>query len=938
MRITYDRNRADGVLTPSDGGVVFCAAEEGECGFGGLHRTATLTFRNTQPMDYRMYEVSADGSEILLFDTVRLEDRSYLFLQDGMSWPPVVKLRVPYVDRDARFIRNSRLEVAFDSIAKGRFDSYVQREVRLNGAPLQVAADGTFDLHTQPFDDRNQISDNVLTFARRPDEDCTVFSSAGQQVVTVGENSIELRLRSPLRVSDQIYGFRTVRELTITLRCSTGDGGVDAGEPDAGTMFLDGGVDDGGGLVDAGGFDAGPPDAGTPDAGTLDAGAPDSGTPDAGLPDAGPVDAGVPPQLACAPAVYMTTSFDLGSTDTIYRHRPNGSVELDFTVPTTVRVVSLKRATGAAIAMLSLSTGVVQIFDGSGALVTSFSPLSGNAGAIAACDFDLDGDDDVLVGTKQGAQAQYEVALADGTQLQPVTAIANHTRALSVACGDVEGTGGSPQVIIGPGFSADNSVRVFTWQGGVLNTFQPYGSSHWDGVEVAVARLSPTGPERIVTTQRTFAPTQVRVFTSGGTLLASRDVFDATYTSGSSVSAADLNADGLDEIVVSQLTSVQVRVLSPQLDPVSGWLNNGFLGVGAVVSATPRAAQGCPTVQPDAGVDAGIDAGVDAGTQSPRDAGAGCTAEEGHQLFKLPQPYLDLYTRVEQHDGYAWFTESGGGGYASVWKVPLDGGQGSPVANAVQEPTGLVVNATDVFFTDKGNFGQLNGRLKHLPLDGGQPVETNMLDFPIDVALVSTDAGQALVWITAGNTRLNRSDFEGTVLASTNTLSSPTVMTTDETHVYYANLNRVVERFPLDFTNTTQATTIAHAQTVPLDPVYAMQVVGDDLFILHSAGSPNARTRITRIARDGSGGPVLVANVNGVQSRAMQIVNGWIYVAEGSYAPGCSAYRIWRVPVTSVQASTVETVANSPVPFSDFSIGPDWLVMLRDAVWAAPAP
>ncbi len=88
---------------------------------------------------------------------------------------------------------------------------------------------------------------------------------------------------------------------------------------------------------------------------------------------------------------------------------------------------------------------------------------------------------------------------------------------------------------------------------------------------------------------------------------------------------------------------------------------------------------------------------------------------------------------------------------------------------------------------------------------------------------------------------------------------------------------------------------------------------------------------------DGTGTATTVADVAGGFGRHMHVVNGFVYVSEGSFATGCSAYRIWRTPVTSVNATSVQPVANSSVPFTDFDVGPNRLLMLRNAVWSAPA-
>ncbi|MGV3619640.1 MAG: hypothetical protein ACO1OB_02415 [Archangium sp.] len=892
---------------------------------------ARVSFTGFGPTKFDVLERRSDGNEVPLFTLHTPIPRSSGRGENALfvSRTPVdVAIKLPWVDESGAYVTNLVARASLDGTTEAKVTINGQRNLNLTVWVDGVRSTSNDTLALPTILLRNGAPQQVEVAVQKPagvsscaiaiPELTSTFSS------TETADRVTARLETPLLTGLDEPDRSPARMISIRVTCDfpVEDGGFDAGFPDAGG-------------IDSGVSDAGVPDAGNTDAGAPDAGEPDAGVPDAGAPDAGVVDAGVPAQLACAPAVYAAA---LTGSDRINRHAANGTLTNTFSPfgsNGAVRVAPLKRTNGTALAVLSVDSGVVTIFDQSGSVEQSFTPLSGNGGSIAGCDIDFDGNDDVVVGNREGTTAQFVVRHFTGVSQQPVNTVSGNTRATSVACGQVDSQSTIPRVVVGPGYGTSNQVRVYTAQGGLISSFTPYTSAFWDGVEVSVAKTNENQNDRIITAQRTFSATEVRAFTGGGTQVGNRSVFGSAYEEGSSVSAADLNGDGVDEVIVGQrMNAANVRVLSGDtLVETGSWTSSGFTG-GIALSAAPRASWQCPTTQPDAGM-------PDAGTPV-RDAGAGCTADEGRLLGVLPPGYPSLYTRVEQRHGIAWFTEGGTGGYASLWNVKLDGGALTPVAQAMEEPTGLVVTDSDVYFSDKGHIGQLNGLVVNVPLDGGQPYPLAMMqDFTIGVARVTIDAGtssEELVWINAGNTRLNRSDLWGANQVSTSTLGGPVVMTTDATHVYYATSNRAVQRFPLDFVSTSVGTTIVSSQTFPLDPVYALQVVGDDLFILHSAGLPNARTRVVKFPRDGTGAPTPVVTVNGVFSTSMHIVGNWLYVGENGYAPGCSTYRVWRVPVTASQTFTVEPVANSSSPISDFSVGPQWLVLLRNGVWAVPAP
>jgi len=256
------------------------------------------------------------------------------------------------------------------------------------------------------------------------------------------------------------------------------------------------------------------------------------------------------------------------------------------------------------------------------------------------------------------------------------------------------------------------------------------------------------------------------------------------------------------------------------------------------------------------------------------------------------------------------------------------------LAAAIVEPTGLVVDDGDVYFSDKGNFGSVNGGLLRQPLDGGPAgFLVYPQDFPIDLAKGATDAGPQLYWPTSGNGLLHSADLLGQNQVTSPALLSLVAFTIDATHAYFATAGRIVERTPLDFSS---AHTSVIGSNALLDPIQAMQVVGNQLYVLTQASGGNPRTRVVRMNVDGTGSLSVVVTVNGGSARFMHVVNGFVYVSESGFAPGCQTARVWRVPANALLATSVEPVANSSEGITDFDVGPTQLLLLRNAVWSVP--
>jgi hypothetical protein len=123
------------------------------------------------------------------------------------------------------------------------------------------------------------------------------------------------------------------------------------------------------------------------------------------------------------------------------------------------------------------------------------------------------------------------------------------TGGASVAAGNVRG-GQLDDIVVGSGPGVGSQVVIFNSDGTPSGIrFSPYGTTFTGGVSVAVADLNGDGVDEIVTGAGPGGGPNVRIFTGDGTLVGSFFAYDPNFHGGVKVSSTDINDDRVDEIV-----------------------------------------------------------------------------------------------------------------------------------------------------------------------------------------------------------------------------------------------------------------------------------------------------------------------------------------------------------------------------------------------------
>ncbi len=201
------------------------------------------------------------------------------------------------------------------------------------------------------------------------------------------------------------------------------------------------------------------------------------------------------------------------------------------------------------------SGNVIRQTDGSGRDAKKpFQPYDKNFNGginLHVADLDNDGLTEILTSPRHGS-SHVKIFSTNGKLLTP--GFYGFSRDLSggadIATIDMEGDG-KREVVVSAGEGSAPYVRIFTKDGKFLRTFFAYDPKFRGGVNIAAADLNGDGVEEIITGTNSGTP-HVRVFNSNGQpLIGGFIAYSTVLGSGVRVAVGDLNDDNILEIVTA---------------------------------------------------------------------------------------------------------------------------------------------------------------------------------------------------------------------------------------------------------------------------------------------------------------------------------------------------------------------------------------------------
>ncbi len=196
----------------------------------------------------------------------------------------------------------------------------------------------------------------------------------------------------------------------------------------------------------------------------------------------------------------------------------------------------------------------VYIYNPDGSMHTKFAPYTDTYTGginISVGDLENDGSVEIVTGTENGGGPHVRVFDQDGTLINPgFFAYADSFRGgVHVSIGDLNGDG-IKEIITGAGVGGGPHVRVFKKDGTLINPgFFAYEESFRGGVNVSAGDVDGDGIDDILTGPGRGGSSLARIFDRSGTLKNEFFVFETSGSDGLEVVSADLDGDGVDEII-----------------------------------------------------------------------------------------------------------------------------------------------------------------------------------------------------------------------------------------------------------------------------------------------------------------------------------------------------------------------------------------------------
>ncbi len=177
---------------------------------------------------------------------------------------------------------------------------------------------------------------------------------------------------------------------------------------------------------------------------------------------------------------------------------------------------------------------------------------SGNAeSTVPHLHFEIHRPDGVVINPYDSLQSALHLGSAvDGPVLDnEIVPFARFQGGGSIAYGELNGRYPGEEIIVGAGPGGGPQVRMYSQSGRFLGGFFAFPETFRGGVNVAAGDFNGDGIDEIIAAAGTGGGPQVRIFTADAKVRGQFMAYAPTFRGGVDVAAADLDGDGISEII-----------------------------------------------------------------------------------------------------------------------------------------------------------------------------------------------------------------------------------------------------------------------------------------------------------------------------------------------------------------------------------------------------